>query len=97
MPSDPPRSNAWHELNAERENCAHTLTSATTPAGDKLPEGRYSFRTESMFNGEIISTRAVAAYSRVTETEMGDEGAVLVLTGGVSVPASAVESLREAR
>ena len=31
MPSDPPRSNAWHELNAERENCAHTLTSATTP------------------------------------------------------------------
>ncbi|WCR19098.1 hypothetical protein [Paracoccus alcaliphilus] len=50
-----------------------------------------------MFNGEIISTRAVAAYSRVTETEMGDEGAVLVLTGGVSVPASAVESLREAR
>lgn len=66
-------------------------------AGDKLPEGRYSFRTESMFNGEIISTRAVAAYSRVTETEIGDEGAVLVLTGGVSVPANAVESLRAAR
>ena len=36
MPSDPPRSNAWHELNAERENCAHTLTSATTPVTGAL-------------------------------------------------------------
>ncbi|WP_221035984.1 flagellar hook capping FlgD N-terminal domain-containing protein [Paracoccus siganidrum] len=64
--------------------------------GEKLADGRYSFRTESSFNGQVISEQAVGVYSRITEAETGANGVTLILQGGVPVAANAVEALREA-
>lgn len=64
--------------------------------GQKLPDGRYSFAIESSRAGEVISEDAVGAYARVIEAETGVQGINLILAGGGSVPASAVEALRDA-
>lgn len=38
--------------------------------GTKLPDGLYSFRTESMFQDQVISEETVGVYSRISEAEI---------------------------
>jgi flagellar basal-body rod modification protein FlgD len=64
-------------------------------AGDKLPDGRYSFVIESSRNGEVISEDAVGAYARIVEAETGSDGVQLIFEGGSSAPASDIAALRD--
>ncbi len=62
--------------------------------GRPLPPGEYTFRIESMANGEIIEREAVAHYTRVNEVRVEDGVNVAILTGGISVPATDISALR---
>lgn len=64
-------------------------------AGDKLPEGLYSFVLESKKNGEMISEDKVGAYARVTEAEVGKDGLALTFEGGGSALANDITALRD--
>ena len=63
--------------------------------GNKLPDGRYYFRTESYLDGQILSDEAVGVYSRITGAETRPDGVTLVLQGGASIAADAVQALRD--
>ena len=65
-------------------------------AGEKLPDGRYSFVIESSRAGEVISKDAVGAYVRVAEAEIGPRGIELIFEGGGSALASEIDALRGA-
>lgn len=63
--------------------------------GDKLADGLYSFRIESLRAGEIIAEADVASYARIVEAQTGEDGIDLILAGGSSVPASEIQALRD--
>ncbi|MFV0384682.1 flagellar hook capping FlgD N-terminal domain-containing protein [Paracoccus sp. (in: a-proteobacteria)] len=63
-------------------------------AGDKLPDGRYSFRVESLRDGEVIADTEASAYARITEAGLGDTGVELIFEGGATAPVSAITALR---
>ncbi|SEH65175.1 flagellar hook capping FlgD N-terminal domain-containing protein [Paracoccus alkenifer] len=62
-----------------------------------LPDGIYSFQLISYRGDEILSSGAVAAFTRVTGAELTREGARLSLHGGASALETQVTALREAR
>lgn len=62
--------------------------------GQPLPSGSYQLSLESLNQGQVTSTSTVAHYARVTEARLRSDGVELVVTGGASVPASAVSALR---
>ena len=64
-------------------------------AGAKLADGAYSFGLESWREGELIATRPVETYARVTETRLVNGEAVLVLQGGAEVPTASISALRD--
>lgn len=66
-------------------------------AGDKVPDGLYSFRIESMQGGQVMSTRPVEVYGRVTEARLAGSEVMLVLEGGSEIAVSAVTALRDPR
>ncbi len=63
--------------------------------GNPRDPGLYSFELESYAHGDLLSTDPVDTYSRISEVRAQDGQTVLVLEGGVQVPASAVSALRE--
>lgn len=63
--------------------------------GQKLPDGLYSFVTESSRAGEVIAEDSVGAYARVVETAMGKEGIELMFEHGGSAPADTITALRD--
>ncbi|MGP3696762.1 flagellar hook assembly protein FlgD [Rhodobacter sp. NSM] len=68
----------------------------TDSSGTPLPEGAYSFSLESFTNGELIGTTDVEVYAEIIEAKGGSDGTILVLKGGIEVPASSVTALRDA-
>jgi flagellar basal-body rod modification protein FlgD len=78
-----PVSNSTVEWNGQRSD------------GSSFPEGLYSFKVESRSNGEVIETQRVETYNRVTEARIEGSETILILNGGVQVPASSVTGLRE--
>lgn len=62
--------------------------------GTPLPRGLYGFEVVSLLRGEVIGTAPAEVYGTVTEVRSGPEGAVIVMEGGVTVPASQVTALR---
>ena len=62
--------------------------------GALLPSGFYSFRIEATRNEEIISSRDIEAYSRVTGVEMTGNGPRLILSGGGSAMVGEISALR---
>lgn len=67
----------------------------STDAG-ALPRGAlYSFRVESYSQGQVIDTQAVAAYAKVNEARIGEDGAArIVMDGGAEVAVANVTALR---
>lgn len=63
-------------------------------AGDPLPEGRYVLSLESRRDGVLLSEDPVEYYGRVIEARGSAGGVLLVLEGGIEVPASEVTALR---
>ncbi|MDM7256188.1 MAG: flagellar hook capping FlgD N-terminal domain-containing protein [Paracoccus sp. (in: a-proteobacteria)] len=61
----------------------------------KLPDGLYSFRTESWQGGQKISDQPVTSFARVTEAQMTERGLVLVFPGGATALADEVSALRD--
>jgi flagellar basal-body rod modification protein FlgD len=65
--------------------------------GAPLPNGKYTLTLES-YQGErkLGEATPVEAYSRIQEARSGPTGTVLVLEGGIEVPATSVTALRVA-
>lgn len=66
--------------------------------GQPLPNGKYTLSLES-YQGDrkLGEATNVEAYSRIQEARSGANGTVLVLEGGIEVPATAVTALRVAQ
>ena len=63
--------------------------------GSKLPDGTYSFTLESWRNGELIDEARAGAYARITEAQLGPEGAKVIFQGGSSASVDQVTALRD--
>lgn len=63
-------------------------------SGAPLPRGTYSLTLESQRGDQVIATTPVNSYSRIEEARRDESGLILVLRGGVSVPADQVTALR---
>jgi len=63
--------------------------------GQPLNPGTYSLELTSKRQGEVIGTKQVAHYARVTEARQGPNGTDLVIAGGEVVSADAVTALRD--
>lgn len=65
--------------------------------GTPLPNGKYTLLLESYRGDEQMgSASEVQSYSRIQEARSGANGTVLVLEGGIEVPATQVTALRMA-
>ncbi len=62
--------------------------------GNPLPEGLYSFELESYAHDDLIATSIVDVYSRITEARNEGGQTVLIVEGGIEVPAASVNALR---
>jgi flagellar basal-body rod modification protein FlgD len=62
--------------------------------GAPFPPGLYSFEIEQTEAGSVVATVAVEHYAMVREVRSDPSGAILVLNGGVAVPASGVTAVR---
>ncbi|WP_420023238.1 flagellar hook capping FlgD N-terminal domain-containing protein [Cereibacter azotoformans] len=74
---------------------AHLEWAGTDAAGDPLPEGAYSFSLESYLKDRLLATEPAKVYAGIVEARSGSEGTLLVLRGGIEVPASSVTALRD--
>lgn len=63
--------------------------------GQPLNSGTYSLELTSKRQGEVIGTKQVSHYARVTEARQGPNGTDLVIAGGEVVSADAVTALRD--
>jgi flagellar basal-body rod modification protein FlgD len=65
--------------------------------GAPLPPGRYEVSLESLNGETVIDSRPVEHYAKVVEARGGTSGTILVLEGGIEVPATRVTALRTAQ
>ncbi|KPP89292.1 MAG: flagellar basal-body rod modification protein FlgD [Rhodobacteraceae bacterium HLUCCA08] len=76
---------------------ADTVTwSGTDWSGTTRPDGIYSFTTISYQGDEVIAETPTELYARVQEVRLQDGATMLILDGGVAVPADDVTALRSA-
>lgn len=66
----------------------------TSNDGTVLPEGLYTFSTESFADGLSLGEQTADVYSRIVEARAADGGIVLVLEGGAIVNSSDIAALR---
>lgn len=62
--------------------------------GAPLPEGIYEFTVESYAEGEQILAEPAEVYARVREAQVSGGETILILSGGMAIPASSVTALR---
>lgn len=65
--------------------------------GNRLPDGLYSFKIDSMKGGQVISQSDASAFARVLQTEVTDDGIVLGLEGGAVAKLDDVSAIRAGR
>ena len=63
-------------------------------AGNKLPDGQYQFRVESLRDGEKIGESRVGVYTMVTGAQRSSAGIELVLKGGGTAMADQIDAIR---
>jgi flagellar basal-body rod modification protein FlgD len=63
--------------------------------GSPLARGQYRLELESYREGQLLSSGAVQSYAQILEARGGAAGTVLVLKGGIEVPAKDVTALRK--
>lgn len=66
-----------------------------TADGTPLPAGIYRFETVSLAAGNIVARTPSEIYATVSEVQVKDGVNMLVLSGGGTVPASAVTAVRD--
>jgi flagellar basal-body rod modification protein FlgD len=64
--------------------------------GEDLPEGVYTLSLESYRGEEVLATTPMESYTKIMEARGTPSGTVLVLEGGVEVPANRITALRNA-
>jgi flagellar basal-body rod modification protein FlgD len=62
--------------------------------GNRLPEGRYSFRFESYEGENLVDTQDGRVFTSVTEVRIADGTPMLVVAGGGQVPLDKVTGIR---
>lgn len=62
--------------------------------GSPLPNGVYTFTIVSYSNGEIALSEIADVYSRVEEVRSENGESILMLRGGIAVPATQISALR---
>ena len=62
--------------------------------GEPLPTGTYRLSLESYLGDELLTTTGIEHYATIAEVQGSPEGSVLVLAGGVTVPAASITALR---
>jgi flagellar basal-body rod modification protein FlgD len=62
--------------------------------GAPFPPGRYSFEIEQTEGDSVVATVPVEHYAAVREVRSDPAGAMLILNGGVAVPATDVTAVR---
>lgn len=65
------------------------------PGGTPFPSGLYTFEVVSSAGGEVILTDPADIYSTVQEVRAEGGVLMLILEGGVAIPASEVSALRD--
>jgi flagellar basal-body rod modification protein FlgD len=65
-----------------------------TASGGALPAGRYTFEIESRRGDELLGSGPVAAYVPIREARIEGGQTLLVLPGGLMVPADQISGLR---
>lgn len=63
-------------------------------SGQKLPDGQYRFRIESLREGDVIAEKDAPAYARVTEARLENGETTLIFEGGGSAPMAEIRALR---
>ncbi|PCJ07221.1 MAG: flagellar basal body rod modification protein [Rhodobacteraceae bacterium] len=63
--------------------------------GNPFESGSYSFKVESIDNGEVLLSETAEVYSLVQETQMQGGDVVLILRDGSAILASSVTALRD--
>lgn len=69
----------------------------TAAGGRTLPEGLYSFEVESYADDGLLAVTPVESFASVIEARIEGGQTVLVLQGGVELPAAEVAALRAAQ
>lgn len=64
--------------------------------GQALPAGRYSLTVESWQGDRMLGATTPETYAPITEAQNTKDGVVLVLKGGITVPANQITALRRA-
>ncbi|RNF34443.1 flagellar hook capping FlgD N-terminal domain-containing protein [Paracoccus methylarcula] len=64
-------------------------------SGQKLPDGRYSFRIESILEGDVIADDEVGAYARIEAVRSGPNGTELVFAHDASALLTDIDALRQ--
>ena len=63
--------------------------------GTPFDTGTYSFKVESLANGQTVGTTPAEVYSRITEARVENGQTLLILEGDIRVQASEITALRE--
>lgn len=64
--------------------------------GDALPDGKYTLQLESYVGEELLAATPMESYAKIMEARGTPSGTVLVLEGGIEVPANRITALRSA-
>jgi flagellar basal-body rod modification protein FlgD len=64
--------------------------------GADLPDGKYTLSLESYKGDDLLATTPMEAYAKIMEARGTPSGTVLILEGGIEVPANKITALRSA-
>jgi flagellar basal-body rod modification protein FlgD len=64
--------------------------------GADLPDGKYTLSLESYKGDDLLATTPMEAYAKIMEARGTPSGTVLILEGGIEVPANKITALRTA-
>jgi flagellar basal-body rod modification protein FlgD len=64
--------------------------------GADLPDGKYTLSLESYLGDDLLATTPMESYAKIMEARGTSSGTVLVLEGGIEVPATKITALRTA-
>jgi flagellar basal-body rod modification protein FlgD len=64
--------------------------------GADLPDGKYTLSLESYRVEELLATTPMESYAKIMEARGTPSGTVLILEGGIEVPANRITALRSA-
>ena len=64
-------------------------------SGESFPTGNYSFRVESLSQGQVVDTNVPEIYARIQEARIEGGKTVLMMEGGAMIDADMITALRQ--